>query len=115
MRFFFEGELSIMPLPKYQLFLGFPMDDVFLESFEQIDEKVQNFFVREDDQYLQKVTNASGTIYLGKFIGDKTDLEELHDIEANIYSLLKRIAPDYPFHQTPLRLFPAKEKNPALI
>lgn len=97
-----------MPLPNYQLFLGFPVDEAFLESLDQIDEKLQNYFVQQNDHYLQKIVGANGTVYFGKFVGEKTDLQELHAVEANIYSLLKRLAPGFPFQKTALRLFPAE-------
>lgn len=111
MRFFCRGELSIMPLPTFKLFLGFPVDDSLLGSLAQVDEAVKDFFIQQGDCYLQKVTNAKGMVYLGKFVGEKANLQELHAVEANIYSLLKRMTPDFPFEQTALRLFPAEEKK----
>lgn len=93
--------------PKFQLFLGFLVDEIFRSALEEVDEEVKIFFIQNDENYLQRVRH-NGVLYLGKFLGHKSDLESLRSVEENIYSLLSRLVPNYDFKKTPLRLFPAE-------
>lgn len=93
--------------PKFQLFLGFLVDEIFRSALEEVDEEVKIFFIQNDENYLQRVRH-NGVLYLGKFLGHKSDLESLRTVEENIYSLLSRLLPNYDFRKTPLRLFPAE-------
>ncbi|MEC7839929.1 MAG: hypothetical protein VX777_07805 [Chlamydiota bacterium] len=97
-----------MKRPNYQLFLGFHVDEVFHSALNQVAEDVKVFFIQDDDTYLHRVRH-NGKVYLGKFLGDKSDLQNLRDVETNIYSLLGRLVPTYPCEETPLRLFPAEK------
>lgn len=89
------------------LFLGFPIDKTFSKELASIDAKVAAMFIRNDTQeYLQEIVFQE-TRYLGRFAGEMSDSTSLALLEANIYSLLKRIVPHYPSEETPLVLFPA--------
>lgn len=96
-----------MSLPKYELFLGFLVNEVFHSALDEVDEEARIFFIQDGDSYLQRVKH-NGSLYLGKFLGNKSDLQCLRTIEKNIYSLLTRLVPSYPCTQTPLLLFPAE-------
>jgi len=97
-----------MTVPNYQLFLGFHVDDVFHSSLNHVAEDVKLFFIQEGDTYLHRVRH-NGKVYLGKFLGDKSDLQNLRNVETNIYSLLTRLVPAFPCKETALRLFPAEK------
>lgn len=87
-----------------QLFLGFPLNAALSAVFDHIDPKRKSLFVNEGESYLQEVS-VNGTRYLGKPIGRHTDLPQLELLQANIYSLLKKILPeDHPFESIPLVL-----------
>ena len=101
----------MVSVPKYQLFLGYPIDLSLANSILHVDDGLKNYFIRDDDLYLCKIAHRNGVEYLGKFVGERTDLHALETIEANVYSLLSKILPDYPFQQTALRLFPASGKS----
>lgn len=98
-----------MKMPKYQLFLGFPVKKEVAHVLEKADEKIKKAFINEEECYLT-VINMNETQYLGRFIGTRSDLQTLHSVEENIYSLLRRIVPSYPFDKTPLKLFPAEKQ-----
>lgn len=99
-----------MKMPKYELFLGFPVEKGFSQALEGVDDKVKEAFIKGGEHYLTEVQSGK-TKYLGRFIGAKCDLQKLHNVEDNIYSLLKRLTPDFPFNKTPLKLFPAEKDN----
>lgn len=44
--------------------------------------------------------------YIGKLIGSSIDREGLHNAEANVYSLLSKLVPNFSFYETSLILFP---------
>ena len=60
-------------------------------------------YVNDQGPYLRKL-NAGEGVYLGKFIPGITTLEALSLIEANIYSILKKISSRIPFEKYPLYL-----------
>ena len=86
-----------------RLFLGFPVDDMFARQLENVPDALLNSFISEGDNYLQNIED-NGVRYLGKFSNPCTELRDLELLESNIYSLLKKIEPNYSFHHTPLVL-----------
>lgn len=90
-----------------EMFLGFPMDAAFGEALERLDPQVAALFIRDDDHYLKQVVDEDVS-YLGKFVGSVCDSATLDLMEKNIYSLLKKLVPDYPYEAVPLILFPAE-------
>lgn len=91
-----------------ELFLGFPCTSEYLVIFKQLPDSLVKVFVGEDASYLQKI-EREGAFFLGKRIGKEVDVEGLKNLEANIYSLLNRLTPDYPIKKTSLVLFPISE------
>jgi hypothetical protein len=91
-----------------KIFLGFPVE-VHLDSMlKEIDPKFLDLFIRKDDTYLQEITHGEKR-YLGKFAGKIGTIPSLELLEKNIYSLLRKILPDYPYQETSLVLFPAQD------
>jgi hypothetical protein len=89
-----------------ELFLGFPVDPTFTKELSQIDPQLVALFIQNDDNYLKEIVYHD-VRYLGKFAGKISDTSDLKLLEANIYSLLKKMIPDYPYENVPLVLFPA--------
>ncbi|MBA3816230.1 MAG: hypothetical protein H0X29_06870 [Parachlamydiaceae bacterium] len=87
-----------------ELFLGFPINKDFSQCVAQVDTKIIELFVTENDAYLRQVVYKN-IIYWGKNIGEVCDIDKLELLEKNVYSLLKKVIPDYPFNETPLLLF----------
>lgn len=85
------------------LFLGFPIDDLLAQKLNSVAPIILQSFISEGDHYLKEIMDQ-GTRYLGKYVPSCIEVSELDHVEANIYSLLKKIEPNYPFHQQPLVL-----------
>lgn len=80
-----------------QLFLGFPINALFAEKLATIPSQILKLSICD----LQEIEDK-GTKYLGKYVENCIELSTLQLLEANIYSLLKRIHPEYPYATTPL-------------
>ncbi|CAF23078.1 hypothetical protein [Candidatus Protochlamydia amoebophila] len=86
----------------YQLFLAFPISEAYFYQLLQISEPVRNLFIQEiEGEYLQQITYQK-KIYLGKNVGHSVELEKLEFIQNHIFSLLKRLVSDYPYHEQSL-------------
>lgn len=84
------------------LFLGFPVDPSYIA---QVNSQILELFLRSrNDEYLHEVFHE-GIRYFGKFAGQVSNVADLGLLQKNIYSLLKKLSPDYPYEQTPLVLF----------
>lgn len=95
---------------KVHLFLGFPVDSNFSIKLDQINPAIRTLFIKSEENYLHEV-QKNNQCYLGKLIPNKSELPALEMLEANIYSLLKRLVPDYPYENVPLALFPVPESS----
>jgi hypothetical protein len=89
---------------QHQLFFGFLIEADFSAKLQAIDPKIRDLFIQNDANYLQTATHNKKT-YLGKFIGKKGELSQLEQLEANIFSLLKKLVPDFPYEKHSLILF----------
>lgn len=88
-----------------QLFLGFPVDADFARELDKIRPEVLGQFIQNGEPYLQEICFHS-TRYLGKFAGKGSHLSDLDLLDTNIYSILKKLVPQYPYKDTSLVLFP---------
>lgn len=80
------------------MFLGFPLDanlSAYLKSLKGF------------PLDLVEIQGPDG-LFIGKKVGPTIDRETLHNVEANIYSLLQKLAPTIPFKNSSLVLFPCK-------
>lgn len=77
-----------------EMFLGWPVPCTLLYQMKEL--KQEYLVLLERD----------GQVYMGKKIGKAVDREALQNLEANIYSLLHKLHPEYPFKNTSLVLFP---------
>lgn len=90
-----------------RLFLGFPIENSFSEELEKINPAIKILFIQDSGNYLQEVLYHRKR-YLGKFTEPFPDSPAFELLEANIYSLLHKLVPNYPYKSTPLILFPVK-------
>lgn len=88
-----------------QLFLGYPLDKSCEAQLQKVNPDLLTSFIGDNSAYLQKFENMNGS-FLGKKVGRAIDFEALRLAESNIYSLLNRLIPQYPFQETALMLFP---------
>lgn len=95
---------------KAQLFIGFAIDETLANEFRTVDSKLWALFVQESDSYLKQIEHQ-GTQFLGKFADCITDISALEQLQSNIYSLLSRLYPDYPYQNYPLWVLPVLEKT----
>lgn len=86
-----------------RLFLGYPLNEICSQKLAIADFAVKSTFIRPEEPYLQEL-EFEGTQYIGKYAGESTDLESLELLEANIYSLIKKLLVDYPCDKTSLVL-----------
>lgn len=87
-----------------QLFLGLPLTGSYQQELERLDLSERDFFIQgEVSPYLQQI-ESEGVIYLGKYLGPSVETSSLDFSQTHIYSLLKKLVPDYPYEQHPLLL-----------
>ena len=88
-------------------FFGFPVDTQYQTALSQLDRKIYCVFVRPEgeESYLQEYTHGS-QLYLGKKLGTLIECTTLELLQVNIYSLLKKLVPGYPYEAIPLQLLP---------
>lgn len=89
------------------LFIGYPLDRDLEAALFDLSEESQ-FFVGENPIYLQE-GSFQGHSYLGKKLSPFQYLENINLVEENIYSLLNRLFPNYPFQPAALQLFPLEK------
>lgn len=89
-----------------ELFLGFPIDETFEEAMASADSRLIQAFIQPNQDYIQKFVYQN-VAYLGKSAGKISEISKLDLLSSHIYSLLKKIIPDYPYEKVPLVLFPA--------
>ncbi|MGA8165351.1 MAG: hypothetical protein WB791_10105 [Waddliaceae bacterium] len=96
----------------FQLFLGFPLDKLFVEELGKANPYLVAQFIQTgreaysaDSEYLREIIYQE-MHFLGKFLGGIANLQHIELVEANIYSLLKRLVPHFSYEEIPLYLFP---------
>jgi hypothetical protein len=87
------------------LFFGFPVDERYGAALANVDPKIYHLFVdnNANSTYLQLI-NYRDQQYLGKHLGALIECGTLELLQANIYSLLRKLVPEYSYEEVPLRL-----------
>lgn len=93
-----------------ELFLGFLIDSTFQKDFSTLDPSLKSLYIQKNDDYLTEFSFKEKQ-FLGRFIGKSIDLSHFELSSTNIYSLLKKIVPNYPYDQSELWLIPVIEKE----
>lgn len=86
------------------IFLGFPLKEPFIQKLNSVSPGIRDLFICPGSDYLQEMVYKEER-YLGKFIRSGVDLAALEMVEANIYSILHKLVPDYSYAECPLFLF----------
>lgn len=87
----------------YQLFLGFPIDAAYQALLDKIPDQIRHQFIQNNPDYLQQIY-YNQCPYIGKSLGTIIEFPKIELIEANIYSLLRRLVEHYPYEKNPLIL-----------
>ena len=82
------------------LFLAFPLTSSYEEALATIPFAFREEMIRT---HLQMIEKEEGC-YLAKLLGPSTDVETVNLAAVHLYSVLKKLTPDYPCEQHPLRL-----------
>jgi hypothetical protein len=93
---------------EYQLFIGFPKDPIFEKELQKINPHLIQQFLKSESEYLEEI-QYQGMSYLGKRLGKLVKISEISLLEANIYSILKILVPQFPYDETPLMLITIPE------
>lgn len=92
------------------LFFGFPVDSEFENILTNTNPHLTQLFINNQSDYLHKISHQ-GKEYLGKFLGPLYDPKDLELIQANIYSIASRLAPQYSFENNPAVLLITESKS----
>jgi len=87
------------------IFLGFLLTAEYVAVLETLSPQFRRLFIGESSDYLQEWSDGEAT-YLGKWLPPVIDLVSLEMLESNIYSLLKRLTPEYSYEKGLLWLCP---------
>lgn len=90
------------------LFLGFPISDDFRSRLNGVNPHLFDRFVNEGSEYLREVEH-DGIKYLGKFVGGILETGRSELLETNIFSMIKRLVPDFSYDDTSLVLLATNE------
>lgn len=97
-----NSDLIEMYSPK--IFIGFPVSAEFSQSLQELSPEAKKVFIQDEpSEYLQQY-RKDGKVYLGKEVGELTELSALAGLESHIYSLLKKLVPDYSYESSSLHL-----------
>lgn len=86
------------------LFLGFPVSYSYADALTKIDPQILNLFISENIESYLKEVSVDGVRYVGKFVEEVLTIPDLVVLEKNIYSVLNKFVPDYPYEDVPLVL-----------
>lgn len=90
---------------KTQIFLGFPVDKLYAAELDKVNPNLFSQYVNESDDFLNEIVYKE-IRYFGKNLGKIVTLQQLELFEKNIYSILTKLVPNYPYDETPLYIFP---------
>lgn len=92
-----------------KLFLGHPVDAYYKQLLSEANPKLLSLFIQPEGEYLQQ-TVYQDQAYLGRFFPCPYHISDMDLLEAHVYSLLKRLVPEYPYEETSLWLFPVVDQ-----
>jgi len=85
------------------LFFGLPFESEPGIQIDALEETLKKLYINDEEGHLIELT-IDKERYLGKKVGNIIDLPHLALLESNIYTLLKKLLPDYPIEDYPLYL-----------
>jgi len=78
------------------LFLAYPLSPEFQAALNQTNPNLLALFTQGRPDYLEYI-DRNGQRYLGKWVGEISDMTTLDQLKTNVASLLTRLAPNYAF------------------
>lgn len=93
------------------LFLGFPVDPFFAAQVEKVNPHLLVQYISNSDDQLREIIYQEMRFF-GKMLGRIASLDQLELLEANIYSVLRKLVPDYPYSEVSLYVFPIEQSEP---
>ena len=87
------------------LFLGLAIDEPLKKTLDKLNPHMKQLFIQNGSEYLH-CTDRDGCDFLGKRLDKVQEISRFELLEANIKSLIKKLAPDYPLDERELTLFP---------
>ena len=81
------------------LFLAYPLSPELQEALDHANPTLVALFTQGRPDYLEFIEHNGGR-YLGKWIGESSDLSSVEQLKLNVQSLLLRLAPNYPYSAT---------------
>lgn len=93
------------------LFLVFPLTDLFQKELLKLSPVERNLFIQDQNPLYLRQIEYEGVFYLGKSLDCPFEMRDLESFQSHIYSLLKKLVPQFPCEQTPLILLPLSESS----
>ncbi len=88
------------------LFLGFPVDRLFEEELNKINPDLVKYYIKKESNDYLIDTQHQEMRFFGKNLDKIATVDEVNQLGENIYSILKKIVPDFPYMEVSLYLFP---------
>ena len=93
-----------------KLFFGFEVEASLEDALSKANSHAVQLFINNSSEYLHEVFH-NGNRYIGKFIGEISSPSELELLQANIYSITKKLVPNYDFNLNPAVLLVTTEES----
>lgn len=78
------------------LFLAYPITPRLQTALDLTNPSLVSFFTQGRPDYLE-IIEQEGVKYIGKWIGETSDLTAAEQLRLNVKSLLMRLAPNYDY------------------
>ncbi len=91
-----------------KFFFGFLVEGLYQKFLLSVNISLLNVYIGKGGNYLQEEEFQSQR-YLGCYLLSPAEIPQLELMELHIFSLLKRLIPNYPYDNSTLVLFPVVE------
>ena len=89
----------------YRLFLGFRSNSFIEETLQTANPHLVTLFLGStQDEYLCRI-EKNDHHYIGKFLPELTDIDDLEQLQNHVLSIAHRLVPDLNLEKNPLTLF----------
>lgn len=78
-------------MPPHQLFFGLYLTEDGEEILKKVPPFIRNLLVQDQSPLYLQLVRDKGKMYLGKFLGEITNLQEIEAVQAHVISLLKKL------------------------
>lgn len=95
--------MGYLELPNPKLFVGLPFSGEVALFLEKLPPEIYALYFHSYESYLH-VQSVDGRSYIGKEAPHPISLEQLSQLKENIFSILKKVIPDYSVSHQSLKL-----------